>query len=91
VPSGNTLFLVCGPCCDANEADFGIKLATRNQMDWYQHEVPTKQFDAWLANHRKCGPRGMPDHFKLAHLYAQNHDQMPAPKLLNAAMQELDS
>lgn len=73
--NGNILFLVCKPCEEANEPDFGVKLAGRSQIGWYEHMVPTKQFDAWLNKHRNCAGRGKPDHFVLAHAQAQNHDQ----------------
>lgn len=72
---GNILFLVCKPCEEAKEADFGVKLAGRTQIGWYEHLVPTKQFDAWLNKHRRCGGRGKPDHFVLAHSFTPNHDQ----------------
>jgi hypothetical protein len=72
---GNILFLVCKPCEQANEKDFGVKLAGRTQISWYEHLVPTKQLDAWFQKHRKCGGRTDPDHFVLAHSYPRNHDQ----------------
>ena len=53
--SGNALFLVCQPCEQADEPDFGVRMAERSEVGWYEHSVPTKQFDAWLAKHRKCG------------------------------------
>jgi hypothetical protein len=72
---GNILFLVCQPCEQANKADFGVKLAGRVKRGYYEHLVPTKQFDAWLGKHSKCGGRTNPDHFVLAHSYNRNHDQ----------------
>ena len=73
--SGNTIFLVCQPCEQQNYPDFGVKMCERSTVGWYQHKVPTKQFDAWLEKHRKCGGRNNPDHFVLAHLKSRNHDQ----------------
>lgn len=72
---GNILFLVCKPCEEAKEADFGVKLAGRTQIGWYEHMVPGKQLDVWLNKHRNCAGRGKPDHFVLAHSYIPNHDQ----------------
>ena len=86
--SGNALFLVCKPCEEADELDFGVRLAERTQIGWYEHRVPGKQLDAWLAKHRKCG--GSPDHFVLGHLHAPNGDQLersPIAKAINGAMQ----
>ena len=75
--TGNALVLVCQPCEQADEPDFGVRMAERSEVGWYEHSVPTKQFDAWLAKHRKCGGRNNPDHFILAHLHGRNADQMP--------------
>lgn len=72
---GNILFLVCKPCEEAKEADFGVKLAGRTQIGWYAHLVPGKQLDAWLSKHRNCAGRGKPDHFVLAHSFTPNYDQ----------------
>lgn len=72
---GNILFLVCKSCEEAHERDFGVKLAGRSQIGWYEHMVPDKQLDAWLNQHRNCAGRGKPDHFVLAHSYPPNHDQ----------------
>jgi hypothetical protein len=75
--NGNSLFLVCVPCEQADEPDYGVLMAERSHIGWYEHRVPTKQFDAWLAKHRKCGGRNNPDHFALAHLRGRNADQLP--------------
>ena len=91
MPDGNLLFLVCQPCEQENEADFGIKLAERSKIGWYEHKAPTKAFDAWLSKHRKCGGRAGPDHFILAHLHAKNHDQMPLSPVADAISRSLDS
>lgn len=72
---GNILFLVCKPCEEAKSTDFGVKLAERSTRGWYEHLVPTKQLDAWLQIHSRCGGRTGPDHFCLAHLHPRNHDQ----------------
>ena len=88
--SGNALYLVCQPCEQANQDDFGVKLAQRSTIGWYEHEVPPKQFDAWLAKHKRCGGRGNPDHFILAHVQPRNHDQLepdPVAQGINGALQ----
>jgi hypothetical protein len=84
VPNGNALFLVCRTCSDRNEAEFGVRLAERTLVGWYDPVVPPKQFKNWLAKHAKCGGRGNPDHFQLAMLFTANHDQgklMARPEL----------
>lgn len=73
--NGNFIFLICKPCEQAGENDFGVKLAVRSQIGWYEHLVPPKQFDNWLTQHSKCGGRTNPDHFGLAYLKPHNHDQ----------------
>ena len=75
MPNGNIIFLVCLPCEKANKPDFGVKLAGRLERGFYEHLVPQKQLDNWFAMHSKCGGRGNPDHYVLAHSYNRNHDQ----------------
>ena len=84
VTNGNSLYLVCQPCEQANEADYGVKMCERTHVSWYEHSVPTKQFDAWLAKHRKCGGRDNPDHFVLAHLRPRNADHLLEPAVTEA-------
>lgn len=72
---GNILFLVCGPCRQKDEADFGVTIAGRTERGYYAAMVPEKQFNNWLSKHAKCGGRTNPDHFKLGYLSLQNHDQ----------------
>jgi hypothetical protein len=74
-PQGNVLFLICSPCEQANEKDFGIKLAARSHRGYYEHQIPSKQMDGWLMLHRACAGRTGPDHFKLALRFEANHDQ----------------
>lgn len=81
---GNALFLICQPCQETDEPDYGVKLAARTERSWYAHEVPGKQLDQWLEKHRHCAGRGKPDHFVLGHRFNRNHDQdalAPAVKL----------
>lgn len=73
--NGNVLFLVCKPCQEKGEADFGVKLAGRTQRSYYASMVPPKQFNNWLNQHAKCGGRTNPDHFHLGYLQTQNSDQ----------------
>lgn len=73
--NGNTLFLVCKPCQEKGENDFGVKLAGRSQRSYYVNIVPTKEFNAWLAKHSRCGGRTNPDHFNLGYLQTPNADQ----------------
>ena len=72
---GNILFLICRPCEQAKQPDFGVKLAGRTQRGYYSHLVPSKQLDNWLMQHRQCGGRTGPDHFQLGYLAPHNHDQ----------------
>lgn len=74
-PQGNVLFLICSACEQSNQADFGIKLAARTHRGYYEHQIPSKQMDAWLMQHRACAGRTEPDHFKLAMRFQPNHDQ----------------
>lgn len=73
--NGNVLFLVCKPCQEKGEADFGVKLAGRTHRGYYASMVPPKQFNNWLIQHAKCGSRTNPDHFNLGYLHTQNSDQ----------------
>lgn len=82
--SGNSLYLVCDPCSGTNEKDFGFKLCERGIIGAYEVFGPAKatsQLAAWLKKHQRCGSKGKPDHFKLAHLHAPNHDQPNKPLL----------
>lgn len=72
---GNILFLICVPCEQTNEPDLGVKLCGRTHRGYYEHLVPTNQFDTWLMKHRACGGRTNPDHFKLALRFQPDHDQ----------------
>ena len=72
---GNLLYVVCQPCEKANETDFGIKLAVRSRIGWYEQMAPMKALNAWFAKHAKCGGRCNPDHFMLGHGFERNHDQ----------------
>lgn len=73
--NGNVIFLVCKPCQQAGEEDFGVKICGRTQRSYYAAMVPNKQLDNWLRQHSKCGGRTNPDHFHLGYLQAQNADQ----------------
>ena len=71
----NAIFMVCTPCFQAKETDHGVRLCERSLVGFYDPVVPPRQFKNWLAKHSKCGGRGNPDHFQLAHLLPQNNDQ----------------
>lgn len=76
--SGNSIYLVCSPCSNANEKDFGFKLAERGIIGAYQvfgPKIASAQLGIWLSKHRLCGQKNQPDHFKLAHLHQPNEDQ----------------
>jgi len=76
--SGNSLYLVCDPCSGTNEKDFGFKICERGIIGAYEVFGPAKasgQLAIWLKKHQRCGAKGSPDHFKLAHLHQPNHDQ----------------
>jgi hypothetical protein len=67
-------------------------MADRSKIGWYAPTGPSKQFEGWLSNHRKCGGRNNPDHFQLGMLRAKNHDQLPLEKPTAVAVQQaLDS
>jgi hypothetical protein len=85
---GNVLFLICSPCEQANEPDFGIKLAARTQRGYYEHQIPAKQMDAWLMQHRACAGRTSPDHFKLAMRFQPDHDQKDLQTSVKLALVE---
>ena len=81
--AGNILFLVCRPCEQAKEHDFGFKLATRGILgayDVFGPGIATKNLQAWLRKHSACSGKGKPDHFALAHAFQPNADQ-PKPKM----------
>ena len=69
------MVLVCKPCQQTNEPDFGLKLGVRTKLGFYEHFAPSKEMDKWFGKHRKCGKRGEPDHFSLGYSHGQNHDQ----------------
>lgn len=83
---GNVLFLICQPCEKAGNADFGVKLAARTKIGWYESLVPNKQFDKWLGKHRKCAGRGHPDHFMFAHQFERDHDQEAVQEAVKLAL-----
>jgi hypothetical protein len=73
--NGNVLFLVCKPCQEAGESDFGVKIAGRTQRGYYGALVPPNQLNNWFSQHSKCAGRTHPDHFNLGYLQPQNADQ----------------
>ena len=78
--NGNNIWIVCKPCSDANEKDFGVCLAQRPSNGFYEHLSSTPNLDKWLWNHRNCGGKIDPDHFKLGYGKQQNHDMLvPKP------------
>jgi hypothetical protein len=82
--SGNSLYLVCAPCSESNQKDYGFKLAERGIIGAYQvfgPKIHTEQFSQWLSKHRLCAGKTHPDHFKLAHLIAPDSDQPKRPML----------
>ena len=81
---GNIMFVVCLPCQQAHEKDFGLKLAGRTRRSWYGLLAPVKTIEGWFQKHSKCGGRTGPDHFALAHSYERNYDQTD----LKASVQE---
>lgn len=86
--SGNFMFIVCEPCSKANEPDFGFKFAERGVIGCYEPFGPAKQtaqFATWLKKHQKCGGKGKPDHFLLAHAGERNWDQ-PSPAVIDRAL-----
>lgn len=84
---GNLLFIVCKPCEEANEDDFGFKLAVRSRIGWFEQMGPTKELNKWFGKHAKCGGRCNPDHFVLAHAFDRNHDQSALQATVQAVMQ----
>jgi hypothetical protein len=81
--SGNSLYLICTPCENIEEKDFGFKLAERGIIGAYEVFGPaahTAQFTSWLKKHQRCGGKGNPDHFSLGHRFARNEDQPGAKK-----------
>lgn len=72
---GNILFLVCEPCSQTDAKDFGIKLAERSRVGFYEPVTPENQFQQWLGKHARCGGRDV-DHFKLGYLRPHNEDQV---------------
>lgn len=83
---GNILFLVCQACEKANEPDFGVKLAGRTRIGYYDPMVPPKELAKWFMKHAKCGGRTNPDHYQLAHLLARNHDQESLKAAVHTAL-----
>lgn len=83
---GNVLFLICMPCSQAGQADFGVKMAIRSRVGFYEHYVPDKQFDQWLMKHAKCGGRANPDHFQIGLQFDRNHDQQKVKDAVKLAV-----
>lgn len=83
---GNILFLVCQACEKTNEPDFGVKLAERSRIGFYDPIVPPKDFAKWLMKHARCGGRTNPDHFQLAHLFERNADQHDLKAVVHEAV-----
>jgi len=83
---GNILFLVCQPCEQAKEKDFGVKLAGRTRIGYYDPMVPPKQLAAWFMKHAKCGGRTNPDHYVLAHSFPRDHDQTSLKAVVHDAV-----
>ena len=83
---GQICWLVCKPCEQTNEKDFGFKLIGRSRIGWFSQLAPTGQLDKWLMKHGKCGGRGHPDHFVLAMSFPADHDQ-PKPKPIVQAVE----
>ncbi len=85
-PKGNLIFVVCKPCEEKNEPDFGAKLAVRSQRGWYEQMIPTRQLNAWFEQHRNCGGRGHPDHFVMALGFEKDHDQKALEQAVKLAV-----
>lgn len=83
---GNILFLVCQPCEQAGEADFGVKLAGRTRIGYYDPMVPPKPLATWFMKHAKCGGRTNPDHYVLAHMFDRNADQQSLKAVVHDAV-----
>jgi hypothetical protein len=83
---GNILFMICQPCEQANQPDFGVKLAERSRIGFYEPLVPPKEFAKWLMKHARCGGRTNPDHFQLAHLFERNSDQRDLKAVVHNAV-----
>lgn len=89
VSEGNVLFLVCTPCSQnpaESDGDYGVKLAQRSRVGFYDPMVPPQDFAKWLIKHAKCAGRGNSDHFQLAYLCAQNHDQQTVKEAVKLAL-----
>lgn len=83
---GNVLFLVCTPCEKAKEPDFGVKIAGRTRIGFYDPMVPSKQLASWFMKHAKCGGRTNPDHFQLGHMFERDHDQSSLKAVVHDAV-----
>lgn len=83
---GNILFLVCTPCEQGGEKDFGVKLAVRSHIGYYEPLVPSKDLAKWFMKHAKCAGRTNPDHYQLAHLFERDHDQDSLKAVVHAAV-----
>jgi hypothetical protein len=86
--TGNFIFIVCLPCREAKEFDYGFRLAERGLIGYYHVFGPalaTKNLEAWVQKHSGCAGKGYPDHFGFAYLNCANSDQ-PKPKELKAAV-----
>jgi hypothetical protein len=85
-PKGNVLFVVCTPCEQKHEEDYGVKIAIRSRVGFYEPHTPANEQAKWFAKHAKCGGRANPDHFQLAHLFARNADQEAVPEAVKLAL-----
>lgn len=85
---GNFLILICKPCQQANEKDYGAKLAVRSRIGWYEQMIPQTQLDKWLAKHAKCAGRGHPDHFVLGLRFEADHDQQSLQAAVKLAVMQ---
>jgi hypothetical protein len=83
---GNILFLVCKPCEEANQPDFGVKLAARTRIGYYDPMVPPKELAKWFMKHAKCAGRTSPDHYQLAHMFERDHDQQSLKAVVHDAV-----
>jgi len=73
--NGNILFVVCTPCEKQKLPDYGVKIAIRSRVGFYEPHTPHNEQSKWFTKHAKCGGRANPDHFQLAHLFPRNADQ----------------
>jgi hypothetical protein len=83
---GNILFLVCQPCEKTGEDDYGVKIAGRTRIGFYDPMCPPKELSKWFMKHAKCAGRTNPDHFVLAHLQERDHDQKSLQAVVHEAV-----